>query len=390
MRHFHIILLTVGTFSGFTTLEACGGDSQPQDGNAPVDAAVDAPLGTSALRQVIMTERLEIDGISQIIDGRLAFGQHDGEFFSFDDSNVESAIANHRQEIRIVFDGPLRRSRFEEIGCADGTYSRYPDDTTPEDIAICGGLRDSLDNCTKVCLDPDGGDTPIGILDNDRDGVADARRLVDFDPDPSIVELAISITCDGTPVPLSQPTSHWQEEGSQTLPQGNSGYKQLGPALVLEPRGDVGFRTSATCQMTFHEDVVDFHGTQVCASANGLASETCTPGDTSSITFSTEPLFVVSSRPGEGEIDVSLDPSYIRVQFSGVVDPDTQDIILTADGVVVPAVLQFNDDQTTGFVQLDADFLPSTVYELTIGPGIRDMLGGEVVESSFSFTTAGS
>jgi hypothetical protein len=53
-------------------------------------------------------------------------------------------------------------------------------------------------------------------------------------------------------------------------------------------------------------------------------------------------------------------------------------------------VPQFQDDKTTGYIQLGQDFQPDTLYELTVGPGLRDVLGGEVVETSISWTTAGS
>ena len=178
-----------------------------------------------------MTERSVVDGAFQRLEGRLAFGQHAAEFFAADDGNVEDAITIKPQEIRVIFDGLLRDTRLEELHCADGTYSRIPDDTTVEEIANCIGPRDSLVNCTKVCLDPTPGNLPLGVLDQDDDGVPDIRRMIDHNPDPTIVELGASIICDGTPVPLDQRTSFWTSEGSQTFPQGNDGFRGLGPGL---------------------------------------------------------------------------------------------------------------------------------------------------------------
>ena len=156
------------------------------------------PAGPPMVRQVLVTEQVTTDTTSLIKEGQLAFGTHANKFFENDDGEVLTAIALGAQEIRIVLDELVRGNDLEELACADGTFSRIPRGTTPDDIADCAGPADSLLDCDAVCLNPDNG-KPIGILDADEDGAPDTMRMIDYntDPDPLAVELAVSINCDG-------------------------------------------------------------------------------------------------------------------------------------------------------------------------------------------------
>lgn len=384
---------------------ACGDENPEQPGldagssaDAGVDAAlpIDAAVEFTAIRQVLVTERVVVNGAPRVLQGQLAFGQHDAEFFADDDGIVVNAvllagILAVAQEIRVIFDERLRYNRLQEFACNDGSYSRVPDDVTNADFINCLNATDQYSNCSNICIDPDT-QVPIGLLDQDENGVVDAARMIDYNPDPDITELAVSLICDEVSVPLDRRFSYPQSTGSQTFPSDATSFRGLGPALVLRPMAATGLRGGATCTIEFRDEVINYNGDRVCAPTDGLPSESCTPGDTSRISFGTEPLKVVNSVPADGATGVALSSSsFILVAFNGNMDASTTDITLTAAGVPVIVDLQISiDDLTVGIIDLGQDFQPSTLYELTIGAGFTDMLGGSVVEKTISWTTAGS
>ncbi len=342
------------------------------------------PAGPPMVRQVLVTERvLSETGTATISAGQLAFGTHGDKFFENDDGEVLSAFALGNQEIRVVLDELVRGNSLEEIACADGTFSRVPVGTDPDDIRDCSGPVDSLIDCKSVCLDPSSG-APIGILDADEDGAPDDVRMIDYNDDPNITELAVSVTCGGVDIPLDPENSFWNPSGNQTFPSNDTlSYKGLGPAIVIRPVGNIGMRTSSDCSVSFRPEVVDHDGNQICAPTNGDIDQDCTGGDTTKIGFSTETLQVVSTVPTDGSTDVSLSSSsFMSLAMNANVDPATVTAMtLTADGVPVTFVgLEddggfVGDDGTLISFALESDFAPETTYELTIDTTLTDRLG---------------
>ncbi len=344
------------------------------------------PAGPPMVRQVMLTERtLSETGAASIKAGQLAFGTHGASFFENDDGEVLSAFALGNQEIRIVLDELIRGNSMEEIACKDGSYSRVPVGTDPDDIADCAGPVDSLLNCDTVCLDPSSG-TPIGILDDDEDGAPDRIRMIDYneDPGPTAVELAVAVTCGGVNIPLDPENSFWSPSGNQTFPSNpRLGFRGLGPAIVLRPVSDIGMRTSSDCSVSFRSDVVDHDGNQICAPTNGDIESDCSGGDTTKIAFRTETLQVVNTIPADGDTDVALGASvFLSVSMNANIEADTiTAVTLTADGNPVTIVGNedngefVGDDGTLISYKLEDDFLPNTTYVLTIDTTLTDRLG---------------
>ena len=342
------------------------------------------PAGPPMVRQVMVTERvLSETGSATISAGQLAFGTHGDRFFENDDGEVLSAFALGNQEIRIVLDELIRGNSLEEIACADGTYSRVPVGTDPDDIADCAGPVDSLLDCDSVCLDPSSG-APIGIRDENEDGAPDDVRMIDYNDDPNITELAVAVTCGGVNIPLDPINSFWSPSGNQTFPSNDTlSYKGLGPAIVVRPVGTIGMRTSSDCSVTFRPEVVDHDGNQICAPTNGDIESDCTGGDTTKIAFSTETLQVVSTVPSDESTDVGLSESaFMSLAMNANVDPATVTALtITADGNPVTFVGLEADDEFVGddgtliAFKLQEDFLPETTYVLTVATTLTDSLG---------------
>jgi hypothetical protein len=377
--------------SALALLASCkGGTDASADANT---AFIDGSVGSPALiRQVLATERVVDQGAMRVLEGQLAYGQHSAQFFADDDGLVENAINVGAQEIRVIFSQPLRANRLEEIACADGTFSRLPDDTTSAEIADCIGSPNQLVNCTKACLSPGTG-SPVGVLDLDANGVPDDFRMIDYNLDPDVVELGASVLCDGVPVPLDPDFSFWSSAGSQQFPSDPTvGFRGLGPVLVLKPEYLSGMRSGASCRIELREEVVDNNGQMPCAPDSGVPADGCVPGDTSAIVFNTEPLMAMASAPRDGETDVALSASaFIVLQFNANLDPSAMGIQLSAGANPVAIAPQVNqDDATIVIIELAQDFLPSTTYTLTIGSGLKDILGGEALAKTITWTTASS
>lgn len=350
------------------------------------------PAGPPMVRQVLVTERVNLNGSDRILAGQLAFGSHEAKFFQNDDGQVQTAIALGAQEIRIILDELVRGNSLEEMACADGTFSRIPDGTTPDDVAKCAGPEDSLLKCTKVCINADG--KPVGVLDENEDDAADDMRMIDYNPDPDVTELGVTLVCDGVAVPLDPDFSFWSPSGNQTFPSNPIlGFRGLGPAIVLKPRANIGLRTGAACSITFRPEVVDYDGNQVCAPEGGSISNSCDNGDTSRLTFSSEPLKLVSAAPADMSANVALGASaFILTAFNGNIDATTIGAItLTANGVDVPInPVPQEDDKTSVVTMLGRDFEPDTEYVLTVSTELKDLLGGSLAApATVTWTTEG-
>ncbi len=349
------------------------------------------PAGPPMVRQVMLSEQVTTAEASFIKEGQLAFGTHAASFFANDDGEVLTAVTYGSQEIRIVLDELIRGNTLEEMACADGSFSRIPNGTTPDDIARCAGPIDSLLDCDTVCLDSSG--TPLGVLDADEDLAADQMRMIDYDGDPSddSVELGVSITCDGVSIPLDPVASFWTPSGNQTFPSNPAlTFRGLGPAIVLTPVGTVGVRSGADCSVTFRPEVVDYDDNPICAPEGGDIGNDCSGGDTSRIAFSTETLKFENSLPLDMATDVALGASgFIFVTFNTNIDiASVGALSLTAGGVDVPISPEIGADKRLVSFALAADFEPDTVYELTVSTALTDLLGGPLaVEKVVTWTT---
>ncbi len=350
------------------------------------------PAGPPMVRQVFVTEKVTVNDSPRILEGQIAFGSHAAAFFEDDDLTVSTAIALGAQEVRVILDEIVRGNSLEEMACADGSFSRIPNGTTPDDVADCAGSADAIVNCTKVCIGSDG--SPIGILDANDDGAADDMRMIDYNDDPLVTELGVALVCDGTSVPLDPEFSFWSPSGNQTFPSNNVlGFRGIGPAIVLKPVAATGLRTGANCGIVFRPEVIDYDGNPVCAPTGGIPAEGCSGADTAKIAFNTEVLTLALSVPAADAVNVALNASaFILLAFNANLDPATLgSITLTADGAAVTINPLIQEDDTTSIIiMLNNDFLPDTAYTLTVGTGLSDVLGGGMTAPTVVNWTTGA
>jgi len=93
-------------------------------------------------------------------------------------------------------------------------------------------------------------------------------------------------------------------------------------------------------------------------------------------------LTLANSVPLNDSTNVALSASaFILLAFNANLDPTTvSSITLTAGGatpVVINPLVQ-EDDTTSIIIQLDDDFIPDTTYTLSVGTGLKDVLGGSM------------
>lgn len=323
---------------------------------------------------------------------QLAYGDHPDIDQDADNRQVTAALADTRQKIRVVIDELLVGNTLEEIACADGTWTRVPIGATPDDIAACAGPLEVIQQtCTgefAVCVGPDG---PIGVLDENEDGASDDSRLI---------EGVITLVCGGVEIPIDRQLSFYQPSGNQQIPAG-AGLNGLGPAIIIQPTQ--GLRTGSACGIEFDDSIVDKNdGLPICApTANPLESNDCALGDTSAISFTTEPLRVTGTNPTDGQAMVGLTQgttgnATIVAQFNAPIDPASAvgSVVVLADGVEVtglPDATVSTDDPTFVNQVIPGGYDPVTEYTVTLvsgDNGIKDQFGGVLPEDyTFSFTT---
>jgi len=346
------------------------------------------PEGPPMVRQVFMDERVQIDTNgdgtpdAERTKTQLAFGKHPD--ISLDDDpqdGVSNALALNNK-VRIVIDELLDGSTLEQIACADGTFVDVPSGTTPDDVAECAGA-DRRD-CTAVCtqLGPD--NQPVGILDTDDDGAADAFRFK---------EGIVNIVCDGETMPLvydGMTKTFWNPSGNQQIPAGAIGVSGLGPAIVLIPEG---MRTGASCGIEIDDSVVDKDGNPVCAPPDGDVDQSCPGnGDTSLIEFGTQVFQLVGAAPGDGQQYVRLDTK-ILLQFNLDVEISSvpANVTLSDAGGTVASTVMLESDNAIVSMTANALMTPETQYtiDITGGPnGIKEIFGGGLAEDiQIQFTT---
>lgn len=382
------------------------------EGRAGVAAIAGALVATTACNDVVRNTELEPDGPPEILqvfvrervenpdDGsigpglRLAFGDHP-DVGEEDDHAVTDAIASTEQRIRIVVDELLLGNTLEEVKCAnEGTWSRVPVGTDPDDIKRCIGS--DLSRCEAVCKDQG------GVADVNEDLSVDETRLIDG---------VITLSCGGIAVPLdreliaSPQRSFYSPSGNQLVPAGALGFDGLGPALVVVPAESLP--TSSSCSLALAAEVTDKQGERPCAA--GAAG--CVPGDMSGVTFTTEPLKVMATVPENGATDVALvdeesTDATIRIETNGWLDPATVagGVVLSAGGAPVAGataaleVIHHEDDSeevvpTVVIVTVPGGLTAGTEYSVTFpGDGtsttLRDKYGAAVPEApTLTFTT---
>lgn len=346
------------------------------------------PEGPPMVRQVFMSERVP-NGTGGFLNRvQLAFGNHpdiDGET---DDREVTQAIAGTNR-VRVVFDELLVGNNLEELGCADGSFSRVPDlDATPDDIDACS--PPNLQDCTAVCIGP----PVVGILDEDEDGAADTRRMINYGPAMDSGELAVQVVCDGVNIPMDQVQSFYQPSGNQQITAGPLGIDSLGPAVVLVPVA--GFRTGSNCNVQFlDQQVVDKEGLGACAPANGDITQACS-GAGVEIAFGTEALDLIDSDPVADQAMVavtdagSADKS-LFVQFNAQIDPGSMTAFtLTEDGTDISGQVTVMIPQGGTLLTLvvTGGLNPGSDYVLSVDTTLADLYGGVLPqEISLNFTT---
>ncbi len=379
-----------------------GGTMATVSCDAPVSKEDLNPEGPPMIRQVMINEANATagGGVQKQAD-QLAFGGHGSDLFRDDDGVVTTATIQGTQEIRIVLDEQIRGNTLEEISCSDGSFSRIPNGTTPDDIDDCSGASDSLQNCkVDLCLGADG--KPVGVeLVEVQGGGADrfVLRMIDYNPtpdpmDPKSVQLGVQVICDGTPVPMDQTLSYWSPSGNQTISSNPAlAKKSLGPVIVLKTLSGTGLPANINCTIEFHPDVVDHDGNQVCASTGGLVSNDCNPGDTSKVTFGTQAIAVGNLFIADGATNVAINQSSLfGAFFNANMDGTTADAVtLTAGGIPVPMTTEVQeDDKTSLLLSLPADFEPETEYVLTIGTGFHDQFGRGLTQDVLVTWTTGT
>jgi hypothetical protein len=269
------------------------------------------PAGPPMIEQVVLTEA-QIDMAGNENDNRVfAFGTLPGLNPAIEHSVSSAAVTG--QKLRIVFDELLFGNSLEEISCrgnvgADGAFGRVPIGTTPDDIAACSVAQDVLKGSCKgdhaVCLcELDGGcivgsnmiakGDPVGVLDVNQDGAADAHRFI-----PTSVE----VKCGAMMITADPMLSYWYPSGDQQ-PPAQGGIEAIGPAIVFFPKG--GMPTNESCSLVFDPSVTDKSGNQICAPMGGRTAECsgnldqcvqqCTSGDVSAFSFKTAPLTLTAN-----------------------------------------------------------------------------------------------
>jgi hypothetical protein len=337
------------------------------------------------IQQVRLTEIAMLPGVPVPIERPVfAFGSHPQA--SEEEQHPVTDAKPVGNKIRVILDELLRGNNLEEIECRgridEDVYSRVPIGATPDDIARCSAAQDVLPRtcpgsdrlsvcvcqieagCSNRTATPTPPGQSVGVLDADQDGAADRHRFISG---------AVVLSCGGVDVRIDQANSYWTPSGNQEKPA-QGGFDALGPAIVLVTLE--AYPTGSECGLTFSPDVVDKDGIAVCAPPDGDRALGCSPGDTSAVKFTTEPL-KFNDALGAGR---------------GAPWPRTMDVQILANAPLEPASLA-NITMTEGgapFTQFTATlstmaapfqmivihaiagFAPSTAYTITVPTTVTD------------------
>jgi hypothetical protein len=340
------------------------------------------PEGPPMVEQVRLAERYSIGtatGLDRVVFG---FGTYPGATAA-EEHPVTSALASGNK-LRIIMDELLRGNDLEEIACRtvvdDDVFARVPLGATPDDIARCAVAQSALaahcpaSNPRSVCICArDGGcpsvdgtfttprGQPVGVSDTNMDGAADRTRFIAG---------AVGIRCGAIDVPIDLDMSFWTPSGNQQVPA-LDGFDALGPAIVLVPGpAPAALPTSTECGVVFAPDVVDKDGNRVCAPQDGDIATGCTPGDTTAVRFTVEPMaFAVAS--------VVMDPGQSR----------TADVAIRANAPLDPASIAnvtVTEGPATSYTQFTATL--GTASDASVITIRWTATGGLAANTSYTIT----
>src|ERR1043166_8411104 len=160
------------------------------------------PEGPPMVEQVRIKELYSIGNVSGLERVGFGFGTHPDATDS--DEHPVTTASPTGNKLRIIMDELLRGNNLQEIACRrqidDDVFSRVPLGATPDDFARCAGPDEVLPaRCPastphSVCIcATDGGcppldpmdpspaiakGQPVGVVDHDKDGAADAQRFI--------------------------------------------------------------------------------------------------------------------------------------------------------------------------------------------------------------------
>lgn len=353
------------------------------------------PSGPPKIEQVRMRETfLDASGTpgQRVVFG---FGTHP-QATSDEEHQVTSALAAGDHTLirfRIIMDQLILGNNLEEIACRapvgpDGAFDRVPIGATPDDIALCTTAKDVLPQSCKgdhaVCLcqldggcivgsDPIAKGQPVGVLDDNQDGAADLDRFI---------KGSVGLKCGAIDVAVNVNASYWNPSGFQQVPA-MGGFDALGPAIVLIPdiapgtmlggMPEAALPTNTTCQIVFDKSVVNVRGESVCAPAGGDPNVDCSPGDTSAVSFKTEPMDVSN----DGIAIASTDAFFLAV--NAAVDAATTSAITITNGATAVTGFTIQVSGTVTGSQLKV--IPTTAWPanatltVTIPSGFHDAYG---------------
>ncbi len=368
-----------------------------------------------------------------------AFGVHP-EASPDEEHAVTTALAGNSGagvHPRIIMSKLLLGNTLQEIACRapvsmEGAWDRVPVGDTPDDIALCapqdqGVLEESCPagNPKGVCMcQMQGGcgsvafGHPVGILDQNMDGAADAQRLI-----PG----SVGLTCDNITVPINLndfdvsngisgvPGSYYDPSGFQQPPAAG-GFEAMGPAIVLVPGKIVTgvamnnplpiLPTSTTCHLTMN-GVTDKANVDPCApkfvppAGQSTCPEDdqcvnldapCPQGDLSAFSFGTEPMTIVLQGIPDMGTGVARDPIIAQTNDSIVLDPGSVgNITMTQAGQPFNGFTVAIDTNTGTFVTITptgGTFLANTAYTITFQTNFNDAYGkGPAAPITYHFTT---
>lgn len=363
------------------------------------------PEGPPMIEQVRLKETFTADNIPGLVRTVFAFGTHP-DATDNDEHPVTTAAASGNR-LRIIMDELLRGNDLEEIQCRarvdSDAFAPVPVGDTPDDVARCASAQDVLpvrcpgsDKRSLCICNIDGGCpsidgmfvTPkgesVGVQDADQDGAADALQFI---------QGAAGIRCGATDVPIDLAMSYWTPSGDQQKPA-QGGFDVLGPAVVLVP--SAALPTGSDCTVVFSSSVVDKDGNQVCAPPGGDIHASCTPGDTSAVHFTVEPMTFLATPPVVDPGQSTTAP--ITLRAPAPIAPASVSAITVTQGASTPFT---NFTATVGATPSSANMLtitwgtgglaPMTRYTITIPSTVTDGYGhGPPQPIQIAFTTGAS
>lgn len=344
-----------------------GASSNPLEFDAGMIDANVGPYDGPMIRQVLLNERVPDGSGGFEVRRQSAFGSPTVD--PGDDGQVSQAVVEGNTVV-VVLDRPLLASRFWEIRCegVPRRFERIPDDATADDLARC--TPPDLDECTAFC---------------EGSGV----ELADGQPVLNMVEYGVNrrgvqIACDEVNIPIIG-------SGATFEPNGPRGLLVVQPPLAITV---AALRTSAVCEVTFRDEIVDVDGARVCAPEGGDTSKSCSvPG--APVEFGTEALELVNSDPLDGEAMVShtapgSSAKDLYLDFNvPVASNAATSLSLMENGSPRAIDVMVPNSGTLLTITVPGGLIANASYVLTVDGTLSDRFGGQFQESAtISFTSA--